>query len=256
VNRYGWRALGRNALPYLALLGLAPLLRSGSVWAPWLLAPALGLLIYRMTIVMHDCVHHSLFTSREVNLRVGRLLGAVTAIDFTCFTRQHLRHHRNYGRPGDPQGFHYLGLERMTRAGYTWHLLRPLLGYNLRFALPESFLNPRNLRLQAVCVQLAIAALVTAGGAYPELALLPFLSAATFGLFFSQLRGIAEHGLAGSARVRSHAPNRLDRLLLYDLNFNYHAEHHRHPRHPSRDLPALAARALAPGMLRTVAGLR
>src|SRR5207302_7864294 len=100
-------------------------------------------------------------------------------------------------RPGDPQGFHYLGLKGATRTAFAWHLLRPLLGFNLRHALAESILRPRNLAAAArsgeifalAAIQLAILAIVTGGGAHLGLAALPFTSAATFGLFFSQLRG-------------------------------------------------------------------
>ena len=82
--------------------------------------------------------------------------------------------------------------------------------------------------LPAAAIQLAILGVVTGGGTHPWLAVLPFASAATFGLFFSQLRGIAEHaaeaGGAMAGHVRSHAPHWLDRVLLYDLNFNYHRD--------------------------------
>jgi fatty acid desaturase len=163
-------------------------------------------------------------------------------------------HHRLYGRAGDPQGFHYLGLKGATRASFAWHLLRPLLGCNLRYALAESLVRPRNLVTAArngdlpvlAAIQLTILALVTGAGAHSELVVLPFVSAATFGLFFSQLRGIAEHaaeaGGAMAGNVRSHAPHWLDRLLLYDLNFNYHREHHLYPHLPSRDLATLHTR--------------
>ena len=253
-NAYGWHALLRNVIPFFLLLALAPQLYRWSAAAPWLLAPLIGLFAYRATIVMHDCIHHSLFAGAELNHRIGTLLGGVTGIDFASFSRQHLLHHRLYGRPGDPQGFHYLGLKGATRAAFFWHLLRPLLGCNLRYALAESLLRPRNLAAAGrsgdlpalAAIQLAILALATAGGAHLELAALPFLSAATFGLFFSQLRGIAEHGAeAGSAtagHVRSHAPNWLDSALLYDLDFNYHEEHHLYPRRPSRELAAVHAR--------------
>jgi fatty acid desaturase len=74
--------------------------------------------------------------------------------------------------------------------------------------------------------------------------LLPFASAATFGLFLSQLRGIAEHGVGGQgareAFVRSHATELLGSLLLYDVHFNFHEEHHRYPGVPSHQLPALS----------------
>src|SRR5262245_4787599 len=255
---YGLHAVLRNVVPFFALLAAAPLLYNCSPAAPWLLAPVIGLFAYRITIVMHDCIHRSLFAAAQLNRRVGTLLGGVAGIDFASFSRQHLLHHRLYGRPGDPQGFHYFGLKDATRAAFAWHLLRPLFGWNLRYALPESLARPRNLLAAArrgelpalAAIQLAIFAVATGGGAHLELAALPFASAATFGLFFSQLRGIAEHAVEADGalpgNVRSHAPHWLDRLLLYDLNFNYHKEHHLYPRHPSRSLASLHAR-MAPG---------
>ena len=93
-------------------------------------------------------------------------------------------------------------------------------------------------------VQLALALLITGAGRHAWLALLPFASAATFGLFLSQLRGIAEHGVGAAggpeALVRSHASELLGSLLLYDVHFNFHEEHHRYPGVPSRWLPPLA----------------
>jgi NADH dehydrogenase len=267
---YGWRAVTRNVLPFFALLAAAPLLHGWSPIAPWLLAPLIGLFAYRITIVMHDCIHRSLFLSARLNGRVGVLLGGITCIDFMSFSRQHLLHHRLYGRPGDPQGFQYLGLKGATRLAFVWHVLRPLFGFNLRYALAESIVRPRNLAAAAHrgeilvlgAVQLCILAIVTGGGAHLWLAALPFASAATFGPFFSQLRGIAEHAAgaddAQAAKVRSHAPHWLDRICLYDLNFNYHEEHHLYPHYPSHDLAALHGRSrkpLAPSMLRTLTAL-
>jgi fatty acid desaturase len=260
-DAYGWRAVLRNLIPFFALLGVASLLHRSSQPAPWLLAPLIGLFMYRITIVMHDCIHRSLFRSARLNERIGTLLGGVTGIDFASFSRQHLLHHRLYGRPGDPQGFHYLGLKGATRAAFAWHLLRPLLGCNLRYALAESVVRPRNLAAAArsgdifalAAIQFSILALVTGGGAHLELAALPFASAATFGLFFSQLRGIAEHaadgGGAEAGNVRSHAPHWLDRWLLYDLDFNYHREHHLYPHYSSRDLATLHGRLPRPAPL-------
>jgi len=257
-DTYGWHAVLRNVILFFLLLALAPLLARWSPGAPWLLSPLIGLFAYRITIVMHDCIHRSLFLSAQLNERIGTLLGGITGIDFVSFSRQHLLHHRLYGRPGDPQGFHYLGLNGATRAAFAWHLLRPLLGANLRYALAESILRPRNLAAAArrgeifalAVIQLCILAVVTGGGAHPWLAVLPFASAATFGLFFSQLRGIAEHGANDDAGiVRSHAPHWLDRVLLYDLNFNYHKEHHLYPRYSSRELATLRGRMPGPAPL-------
>jgi len=95
---------------------------------------------------------------------------------------------------------------------------------------------------------------------------LPLVSAATFGLFFSQIRGLAEHGPCRNAPaagfVRSHAARVLERIFLYDLHFNYHSAHHRWPQIPSCHLPWVHEQylaqdvALEPSMLTTVIAMR
>lgn len=206
---YGWSGVSRNLLPLIGLYMLAPYIAEHSlIWA-WSLAPLTGLLLYRLTIVMHDCGHASLFEAPRVNSHVGRFLGAVTGIDFNRFKQRHWEHHRNYGSPGDPQGFHYFDIASLSPGAFAWHLFKPLSGLNLRFVISES------------------------------------LSAVTFGLFLSQLRGVAEHGVRGEADpagfVRSHSPETSGKLFLYDLNFNFHEEHHRYPQVPSCHLAALNA---------------
>ena len=272
-NRYGAYAVIRNALPLFALIALAPLLAARTISAAWSLAPLVGLFLYRITLVMHDCVHRSLFRSRRVNDCSARLLGALTGIDVGRFRALHWKHHRTYGRSEDPQGFHYLHVQRMSRAQFAWHLLKPLCGANLRYVARETLLHPGNLwratrrgdALLFAAVQVLMFLVVTGGGRYWSLAFLPFVSAATFGLFLSQIRGLAEHGSprAGdqAGLVRSHAARILERVLLYDLHFNYHSAHHRWPQCPSCHLPSVHARYLADvplqsSMLATVSAIR
>jgi fatty acid desaturase len=251
-NAYGAASVAKNLVLLLALYTALPYLADRSLALAWATAPGIGVLLYRLTMVMHDCGHSNLFTARSTNERVGKLLGFITAIDFGRFKQAHWAHHKAYGSAGDPQGFHYRGLAQLTGAAFNWHVLKPLLGLNLRYVFRESLLHPGNLRKAAasldlagfVLVQLALTLLVTGAGRHTSLALLPFVSAATFGLFLSQLRGIAEHGVgergAPEAFVRSHATDLLGSLLLYDVHFNFHEEHHRFPGVPSRHLPALA----------------
>jgi fatty acid desaturase len=273
-DRYGAYAVARNVLPLFMVLALAPVLAARSTAAAWLLAPLVGLFLYKITIVMHDCLHRTLFRSPRVNDRIGLLLGAVTGIDVRRFRAQHLKHHRTYGRTEDPQGFHYLGVPRLSRLQFAWHLVKPLFGANLRHVLRESMLQPGNLWRALRCgdavpflsVQFLMFIVVTGGGRYLNLALLPFLSAATFGLFLSQVRGLAEHGSPAAAHqarlVRSHAARTLERVLLYDLHFNYHTAHHRWPQCPSCHLPLVHERYLAaqaplnPSMVATVIAIR
>jgi fatty acid desaturase len=273
-NRYGAFAVIRNVLPLFTLLALAPPLAARSMLAAWSLTPLVGLFLYRITIVMHDCVHRTLFRSSRVNDWSAALLGAMTGIDVGRFRTLHFRHHRTYGRSEDPQRFQYLGVQQMSRAQFTWHVLKPLLGANLRYVVRETLLHPGNLRramrrvdaLLFATVQLLMLAFVTGGGRHWSLAPLPFVAAATFGLFLSQLRGLAEHGTRNAAAqaglVRSHAARMLERVVLYDLHFNYHSAHHRWPQCPSCHLPLVHQRYLVSkvplqySMLSTVIAIR
>jgi fatty acid desaturase len=255
---YGWSAVLRNTVALGGLLWAAPVLADWSPYLPWVLIPVIGLVVYRLTVVMHDCTHYTLFKTRRVNKVVGSVLGATTGVDFRSFSEQHWKHHKSYGESGDPQGFHYADLRSMTARQFRWHLVKPLLGLNLRSTFPESVVAPRNLArlvrtgeiVVLALMQLVILAMVTGLGRHPLLAALPFVSTATFGLFFSQLRGIAEHGVvdpsASTRNVRSHAPSWLDRVLLYDVNFNFHREHHERPEIPSCHLPAVHREAGTP----------
>ena len=252
---YGWHAVIRNLGGFIALLALTPALAGHWAWVPALLMPALGLMMYRITIVMHDCAHETLFPSRRLNRVVGTLLGAAAGLSFRAYTRLHRRHHQRAGLADDPQGPHYLGDWSRSRARLLWHLLRPLLGCHLLLLrrLPAELAAatelPARHRLGELALiaglQFAWAAVISRGFHLWWLAPAPILAAATFGLFFSQLRGFAEHaampGTDPAGFVRSHRPHPIDRILLHDVNFNYHREHHLHPQVPSRHLPAVQA---------------
>ena len=203
-------------------------------------------------MVIHDCGHLTLFSERWVNIWIGKLLGAITGIDLDSFRNRHWEHHKIFCKEGDPQGFHYLNIKSKTKAAFLWHLFRPLIGYNLQYVISESILSLNNLIKSVkngdivliIFVQILIMMGVTGFGQHIQLALLPMISAATFGLFFSQLRGIAEHGTravtSSGQLVRSHLGDILGQLFLYDVNFNYHKEHHDHPSIPSCNLPKKA----------------
>jgi omega-6 fatty acid desaturase (delta-12 desaturase) len=270
---YAVAAAARNGAFYLAALAAVPAISAVNPWWSLVAAPFLGLAMYRLTIVMHDCVHGTLFASSAANRWCGLAMGAMSGIEFHAFSRLHWLHHWRPGEPDDPQGADYLLLPR-SRGGVAWHLLRPLVGYNA-FKLRQVIRELPGGRRQAgrlaagllpvVAVQGCAGFVASSALLYWWLAPLPALSALTFGLFFSQLRGFAEHAAMPGERsegcVRSHRPTALDRMILYDLNFNYHREHHLHPAMPSCRLPQLhrrlaAARpaefALAPGMFGAV----
>jgi omega-6 fatty acid desaturase (delta-12 desaturase) len=253
-RRYAIAAIARNGGFYLAALASVPMMARSVPWLAVAVMPLLGLAMYRLTMVMHDCVHGTLFVSSRANRIVGAALGACSGIEFTTFSRLHRQHHRRPGYPDDPQGSDYLFSHSPSRLELVWHLSRPLLGYNVckLWQVYATFDREPDggspiLRAQrfglVVIVQLIAAAVASGGLASWPLTLLPFASAATFGLFFAQLRGFAEHvampGTDSRGHVRSHCGGLLDRILLYDLNFNLHREHHLCPAVPSCHLPEL-----------------
>ena len=268
---YAAAGVARNVAFYLVALAAVPAVAAASPWWTIALMPLLGLSMYRLTMVMHDCLHGTLFASQAANKLCGIAAGAMSGIEFHAFARLHWAHHRHTGEPCDPQGSDYLSLPS-SRSGIVGHLLLPLTGctvfkiWLVMRALPRGHRHIGVLALAPViAVQGAAAFVASSGLLYWWLAPLPVLSAATFGLFFAQLRGFAEHvampGHPPEGNVRSHRSRLLGRVLLHDLNFNYHHEHHLHPNVPSCHLPALHRRlaaahpgefVLAPGMFATI----
>jgi fatty acid desaturase len=267
---YAVAGVARNVAFYIVALAAFPVLSAANPWLSIVAMPLLGLAMYRLTMVMHDCLHGTLFASQAANRLCGIAAGAMSGIEFHAFARLHWAHHRHTGEPGDPQGSDYLSLPRF-RGGIAGHLLLPLSGYTVfkiwlvMRALPRGRRSIGVLALTPlIVVQTCAAFIASSASAYWWLAPLPILSAATFGLF-AQLRGFAEHvampGQSPEGNVRSHRSRLVDRFLLHDLNFNYHREHHLYPNVPSCHLAELhhrlvAARpaefTLAPGMFVTI----
>jgi fatty acid desaturase len=253
-DAYGWFSAARICASVLALTAVGPVVALHlSPWVLVLLAPFLGGQIYKTTILVHDCVHGTLFATRRWNRRVGWLAGALVGLDFKAFARLHATHHRRYGQPDDPQGDDYLGLERASRWQLIWHLVRPMTGSDLakllqiwRHVRSDGQVSTVRYVLLLAGVQAGIALVATAGGQLWWMIAFYPLCAATFGLLFSRIRGFCEHIAlpteASAGVVRTHLPHLIEGLFLYDLGFNYHVEHHLYPTVPSQHLPKVHRR--------------
>ena len=131
-NFNGWISSARILLPFVALIVITPIL-----WqyiSPYATIPIwvlLGVLAYKLTIVMHDCAHNTLFANRKLNKLIGQFCGYILVSDFKTFRHLHWQHHMNYGCDEDPQGQDYLDLGETSKIGLIWHLLKPLFGFNL-----------------------------------------------------------------------------------------------------------------------------
>ncbi len=250
---WGARACLRLFGVPLVLIAALPTLADISVWLAVATVAPLGIAISKTTLLVHEAVHRTLFRTPWLNELAGRVGGMVTLVDFASFDRLHRHHHARVGASDDPQLLDYGALEGASRWRLAWHLLRPLLGWNvmhmatlvrerirLRGSWPVTLAEGAGL----VLLQGGLALLATNGGQTLWLALVFPVAAATVGLFMSQIRGFCEHvpmpGESGAWRLRSHESHAIERPFLHHLNYNNHGEHHRFPHVPSRNLPGFS----------------
>ena len=272
---FGWRAV---VVLFGVLIGCVAAL-------PWLVdrwgvvamlpvLPVIGAYVYKLTILMHECCHRTLFRARSTNDRVGLVCGGFLVTSYDGFCRAHWQHHRHCGTDEDGEESDYLKLQDASALQLLVHLVKPLLGVQAgRLALAAlrgAGASVRWWRLGALRVtagarrgaparspivsplaqlaaiagcQLVIALLASGFGRHPWLVLAYPATAATFGLFFSRVRAFCEHVRldrhVGECSVRSHLPNPVDRLFFYTLNMNLHVEHHLFPQVPACHLPAV-----------------
>ena len=240
----------------------------GIGWGPWALKALCSLVIsvvaYRMTFIIHDTSHGTLFGRRGENKLVGWLTSSLIFVSFPAFQRLHWVHHLHYRRAEDPQGTDYNDLVP-GRDHVLWHLVKPLFALNIVEKLanflslahcgmtPQEQRDARPLLKNAglservsstasiLAAQTLILAVVTRGFAFPwgVVFLVPI---PLVGLFLSRLRSYLEHGdLVHTDEpgliARTHRSNFIERNILCSILFNYHNEHHRWPQVPSRLLP-------------------
>lgn len=128
-DAFGWRAV-------LALCGV---LLACVAALPWLVdrfgplgivpvVPVIGAYVYKLTILMHECCHRTLFRSRAVNDRVGLVAGGFLVTSYDAFCRAHWQHHRHCGTDEDGEESDYLTLQDAPPSRLVLHLLKPLLG--------------------------------------------------------------------------------------------------------------------------------
>ncbi len=280
-DAFGWRAVVVLCGVLLLLVAALPVLvdRVGPLGIVVVL-PLIGAYVYKLTILMHECCHRTLFRARATNDRVGLLASGFLVSGYDAFCRAHWQHHRHCGTDDDGEESDYLTLQDAPPSRLVLHLLKPLLGvqaFRIVVAalgglaarpggaadaddMPDDaarvrgpIVSPAAQVASIAAVQFAIAALATGFGRHPWLVIAYPATAATFGLFFSRVRAFCEHvhihRHEGECSVRSHLPNPFDRLFFYTLNMNLHVEHHLFPQVPACHLPRVRAQLADAGYL-------
>jgi len=235
-----------------------------AVWANnpvvWILAfLAMGPVICRFNILMHEAAHRLLFANRRANDFVGRwFLGYPVFAPTDLYRRGHMAHHREEFGPNEPDIPLYRAYP-IPRDSMRRKLTRDALGITgikLKRGLLRGLRSDNDaIKKHAWCIvatQLVILGLFTVFGhpwLYLFLWLLPDL---TVWRVMNRLRAIAEHGGMHASpdrretthTVRQHWPAR---LTIVPYNTGWHLAHHADSGIPFRKLPAYHAELVRAG---------
>jgi fatty acid desaturase len=247
-----WRNAFTVVMLYASTIGiiwLAVWANNPAVWALAFLA--MGPMICRFNILMHEAAHRLLFGDRRVNDFVGRwFLGYPVLSPIDLYRRGHMAHHREEFGPNEPDIPLYRGYP-IPRDSMRRKLTRDAIGktgWKLNKGLFRGLRTDNAaVRKQARCIlatQIVIFGLFTLAGhpwLYFFLWLLPDM---TVWRVMNRLRAIAEHGgmkASPDRRETTHAVTQswLARLTIVPYNTGWHLAHHVDAGIPFRKLPAL-----------------
>ncbi len=206
-------------------------------------------------VLVHECGHGTLFSSRGLNEWVGEWLAAPpTFNNMKSYSRGHLQHHRLAGTREDPDLPNYqdypITRDRLRRK--IWRDLTGQTGWRQTRGLFRSFRNFNQQRPEQraalakglVVNLLALVLLAYLGVAW--LYLVWWVALLTTNRLISRLRQVAEHAavpnlfdLDPRRNTRTVAAGWLDRLVFCPLGVNYHLEHHMRVSIPVYNLPKM-----------------
>jgi fatty acid desaturase len=223
-------------------------------------------------IILHDCSHDSMFTSRNMNKLVGNWLGAYPILhDVDKYRPYHIQHHINTGLDSDPDVPLTTGYPT-TKWSMIRKFLRDFLGPtgikgNIAVILMQLGIMKYSLNGKAEWISLksrplfeiianavknmtgpVIANLILLGILYafgePWLYLLWIGALLTTNNFSLRVRSMAEHSMVADRsnphkNTRTTYANFFERILFAPHHVNYHAEHHLCMGAPSYNLPAM-----------------
>jgi len=206
-------------------------------------------------VLVHECGHGTLFSSRRLNDFFGEWFAAPpTFNNMKAYSRGHLAHHRLAGTREDPDLPNYqdypITRERLKRkllrdvTGQTgWRQTRGLFKSILHFK--EQKPEQRQVLARGLIVNAAMVALFFYVGA-PWLYLVWWAAILTSNRLVSRLRQVAEHAsvpdlydLDPRLNTRTVPANWLDRLVFCPLGVSYHLEHHMMASIPIYNLPKM-----------------
>jgi fatty acid desaturase len=219
----------------------------------------IGSRLHALGILMHEAAHYRLFSNRKVNDIIGEVfLAWPITMTLKGYRNCHLAHHRHLNSKGDPdwnQWDKYYWFPK-TKKQMLIALIEKALGIGFVYELTQTAvihneqsrqynLIPLFLRVSQLTFYAAVVGLSIAFSFWKLLILYWGVPLLTSVLFFSYVRGIAEHyGLDYSQDLRS-SRNTIgtfwESFLIAPYNVGFHLDHHLHPGVPWYSLGKLHA---------------
>lgn len=256
LARNNWRGAWLVVVNYAITLALFAMM---AIWPnPLTIIAALILFGGRQLgfgVLVHECGHGTLFTSRALNNFVGTWIAAPPVFNnMHSYARGHLNHHRLAGTHDDPDLPNYKAYP-ISRSAFRRKVWRDLSGqtgwqqtkglYKALLKLPSLKPEPRAALAKGLAAQLLIlAGCIAADAAWMYLV--------WWGAFLTthrlvlRIRQVAEHG--GVEGLYEADPRRntrtvradwLNRLVFAPLHVCYHLEHHANAAIPAYNLKAM-----------------
>jgi len=206
-------------------------------------------------VLVHECGHGTLFSSRRLNDVVGEWLAAAPTFgNMKGYIRGHLQHHQLAGSRDDPDLPNYRDYpitgRRLRRK--LWRDLSGQTGWKQVQGIFQGFVHLNDISGEqrlALVRGLVVNAALLGGLAYLGYAWLYLVWWAAFltsNRLVSRIRQVAEHGAVpdlfnADARnnTRTVLANPLERLIFCPLGVNYHLEHHLLASVPIYNLPKM-----------------
>ena len=196
-----------------------------------------------LSVLMHDCGHHTLFRTARLNDVVGQWLCALPVMnDQPSYAKGHLEHHRKSGSHEDPDLANYQAYP-VSRASFRRKAIRDLTGqtgfklmsYIFRGAAGVMVSEKRSSALpfiQQLLVQLALLLSLAAFGIAWVYGVWVVAYMTVF-MFIIRVRQVAEHGAVPDlfdpdARMNTRTVEApwWQRMVFAPCGVNFHMEHH------------------------------
>ncbi|NNE45775.1 MAG: hypothetical protein HKN37_03855 [Rhodothermales bacterium] len=208
----------------------------------------IGIVIHGLANLMHEATHGNLFRKQSADRLLGFLCGAPAFFSVTAYQVTHTLHHAHNRTDLDPDEFMNITNKKgvLSLLFYLWLFIGMFL-YLIHVPL-TALLRGSNRDRRRIVTEYAIMFVVYGGVILASLRfgfwdavvavwLIPCLVAA----FFGNVRSWAEHMLTlkGHPLTESRTVLSSKAFSLYNVNLNYHAEHHLYPGMPWYNLPKL-----------------